>query len=48
MKMISKEKITSINIGSLMKILKAIISTYLETGDPVGSRTIAKDYFELF
>ena len=26
-----------------MKILKAIISTYLETGDPVGSRTIAKD-----
>jgi heat-inducible transcriptional repressor len=26
-----------------MKILKAIISTYLETGEPVGSRTIAKD-----
>ena len=26
-----------------MKILKAIISTYLETGEPVGSRTIARD-----
>ncbi len=26
-----------------MKILKAIISTYLRTGEPVGSRTIAKD-----
>ena len=26
-----------------MKILTAIISTYLETGEPVGSRTIAKD-----
>ena len=26
-----------------MKILKAIISKYLETGDPVGSRTISKD-----
>lgn len=26
-----------------MKILKTIISTYLETGEPVGSRTIAKD-----
>ena len=26
-----------------MKILKVIISTYLETGEPVGSRTIAKD-----
>lgn len=26
------------------KILKALISTYLETGDPVGSRTIAKDF----
>lgn len=26
-----------------MKILKAIISTYLKTGEPVGSRTIAKD-----
>ena len=26
-----------------MKILKSIISTYLETGEPVGSRTIAKD-----
>ncbi|MCD8020971.1 MAG: heat-inducible transcriptional repressor HrcA [Clostridiales bacterium] len=26
-----------------MKILKAIIATYLETGEPVGSRTIAKD-----
>lgn len=26
-----------------LKILKAIISTYLATGDPVGSRTIAKD-----
>ena len=26
-----------------MKILKAIISTHLETGEPVGSRTIAKD-----
>ena len=26
-----------------VKILKAIISTYLKTGDPVGSRTIAKD-----
>lgn len=25
-----------------MKILKAIIQTYLETGDPVGSRTISK------
>ena len=24
-------------------ILKAIIKTYLETGEPVGSRTIAKD-----
>ena len=24
------------------KILKAIIQTYLETGEPVGSRTIAK------
>ena len=24
------------------RILKAIISTYLETGDPVGSRTISK------
>ncbi len=26
-----------------MKILKALISTYLRTGEPVGSRTIAKD-----
>ena len=26
-----------------MKILKAIISNYLETGDPVGIRTISKD-----
>ena len=26
-----------------MKILKAIIKTYLETGEPVGSRTISKD-----
>lgn len=26
-----------------MKILKAIITTYLKTGEPVGSRTIAKD-----
>ena len=25
------------------KILKAIIKTYLETGEPVGSRTISKD-----
>lgn len=25
-----------------MKILKAIIKTYLETGEPVGSRTISK------
>ncbi len=24
------------------KILKAIIQTYLETGEPVGSRTISK------
>ena len=24
------------------KILKAIIRTYLETGEPVGSRTISK------
>ena len=24
-------------------ILKAIIKTYLETGEPVGSRTISKD-----
>lgn len=26
-----------------MKILKAIIATYLKTGEPVGSRTISKD-----
>ena len=26
------------------KILKAIIKTYMETGEPVGSRTIAKKY----
>ena len=25
------------------KILKAIIRNYLETGEPVGSRTISKD-----
>ena len=25
-----------------MKILQTIIKTYLETGDPVGSRTISK------
>ena len=25
-----------------MKILHAIIQTYLETGEPVGSRTISK------
>ena len=25
-----------------MKILKAIIQNYLETGEPVGSRTISK------
>ena len=25
------------------KILKAIIKTYMETGEPVGSRTISKD-----
>ena len=25
------------------KILQAIIKTYLETGEPVGSRTISKD-----
>ena len=29
--------------GRKMKILKAIIRTYLETGEPVGSRTISKD-----
>ena len=29
-----------------MTILKAIIKTYLETGEPVGSRTISK-YSEL-
>ena len=27
---------------SKRKILKAIIQTYLETGEPVGSRTISK------
>ena len=26
-----------------LKILKAIIRNYLETGEPVGSRTISKD-----
>ena len=26
------------------KILKAIIKTYMETGEPVGSRTISKKY----
>lgn len=25
------------------RILKAIIKTYMETGEPVGSRTISKD-----
>ena len=25
------------------RILKAIIRTYMETGEPVGSRTISKD-----
>lgn len=29
-----------------IKILKAIIKTYMETGEPVGSRTISK-YSEL-
>ena len=28
--------------GRKKKILKAIIKTYLETGEPVGSRTISK------
>ena len=28
-------------------ILKAIIKTYLETGEPVGSRTISKSETEL-
>ena len=29
-----------------MKILQTIIKTYLETGDPVGSRTIQIHRFE--
>ena len=27
-----------------LKILQAIISDYMNTGDPVGSRTIARKY----